>query len=416
MWGSDFLKFHLVRTQRSSRRLMAFNFTQEHCRFFSSPRFSDVRDSYWKLREKYSDDLRIQTALRTQFPSLTVDIIQASLAQFHLQIRAKSKLHMHEGCFFTETALEQSSSDVAARLHASFFTGMKRVLEICGGIGSDTLALTSVVKHVISIEQDAVHATMLQHNLHMHGRTNAVILRGSAERWIENLNLASFDAVFADPSRRNDTKRFIDGADYQPELSFFKKLSVKVPVLLKVAPALDLQDKDWHRSFVAVGNECKEQLLFHGFDVPSLSVIEAFTFDRWIPNTIEYLDEIEPRYLIEPHNAIIRSGAVHQYFAELQARPIDPRIAYGLSSSCPSPSKWHQAFEIIEMHPFNKRLLQRKLDTLGFGPMTEIKKRGFPKLPEEIRNEFRFEGSNPGVLILTRRDDEHLMVFAKRCR
>ncbi len=395
---------------------MAFNFTQEHCRFFSSPRFSDVRDSYWKLREKYSDDLRIQTALRSQFPDLPIDIMHASLAQIRLQTRAKDKLNMQEDCCFTETALEQSSSSVAAMLHASFFTDVQRVLEICGGIGSDTIALSGIVRHVISIEQDAVHATMLRHNLHAHGRTNAVIFRGSAERWLGDLNLASFDAVFADPSRRDDTKRAIDGEDYQPALSFLKELSLKLPVLVKVAPAFDSQGGHWHRAFVAVGNECKEQLLFHGFDVPPLSVIDAVTRERWIPTDREYFDEIEPRYLIEPHNAIIRSGAVRQYFAELRARPIDPRIAYGLSEYRPSQSNWHQAFEIIEMHPFNKRLLQKKLDTLDFGPMTEIKKRGFPKLPEEIRSEYRFEGSTPGVLVLTRREDEHVMVFAKRWR
>lgn len=393
---------------------MAFKFTQEHCRFFSSPRFSDVRDSYWKLREKYSDDLRIQTALRSQFPDLPVDLMHACLAQIHLQTRAKDKLHLHVDCCFTETALEQSSSFVTARLHASFFAGMKRVLEICGGIGSDTISLSGEVKHVISIEQDAVHATMLRHNLHAHGRTNAVIFRGSAERWIVDLNVATFDAAFADPSRRDDTKRVIEGDDYQPALSFLKELSLKLPVLVKIAPAFDSTDGHWHRAFVAAGSECKEQLLFHGFDIPPLSVIEAKTFERWIPSDIEYLDAIEPRYLIEPHNAIIRSGAVRQYLAELRARPLDPRIAYGLSEHRPSQSNWHQAFEIIEMHPFNKRNLQQKLDALDFGPMTEIKKRGFPKLPEEIRSEYRFEGSKPGVLILTRRDDEHVMVFAKR--
>jgi hypothetical protein len=138
------------------------------------------------------------------------------------------------------------------------------------------------------------------------------------------------------------------------------------------------------------------------------------TGEVWIPGVYKAPQIAEPVFLIEPHNAIIRSGFVREFFFEHGSLPIDERIAYGVSSERPSSSHWHSAFRIVEMFPFNKKLLQRKIYEYELSHLTEIKKRGFPLLPEQIRSQLKFTGSDPGVIFLTRRQDLHLAIIAER--
>jgi len=122
----------------------------------------------------------------------------------------------------------------------------------------------------------------------------------------------------------------------------------------------------------------------------------------------------EPRFLIEPHAAIIRTGRVADYLRAHGAEPLDPHIAYGWSSSPPPASVWHRGFRLLRVETFNRKRLRRIAAELDFGPATEIKKRGFPETPEQIRGKLRLRGGRSGVIFITRRGEGHLMMFAER--
>jgi hypothetical protein len=96
------------------------------------------------------------------------------------------------------------------------------------------------------------------------------------------------------------------------------------------------------------------------------------------------------------------------------AVPIDPRIAYGLSGKRPTGSPLHQTFRILRLEPFNRKGLRQAVRELDFGPGTEIKKRGFPQTPEQLRAELSLTGDRDGVILIARRGDGHVMVLAER--
>lgn len=424
---------------------MHFQFNRDHIAFFSSDRAAEIRAEYRRQTEKYADSLRIQTALRAQWSDLPAPILAACMAQFSLQDRGARKCALPAEALYTGDALEMASSASTARLHASLLADAApgasgNVLEIAAGIGADSVPLAGVSRTLVCIEADAVHARMLRHNLDAAGTDNAVVLCGFAEDLTSALRIDRFDAVFADPARREQQppdasrrgevprrahgagsgagtggfRRHVDIEEYSPPFSFFETLPPGLPILIKIAPAADVPD-GWSVATVAAGGECKEQLLHRGLSLPPLCAINADTGERWSPNPDTSPIAVDsPAWLIEPHAAIIRTGAVAAYCRDQGCEPIDPMIAYAWSDSQPAESHWHQRFHILRSAQYQRKELQRIADELGFGPGTEIKKRGFPETPDEVRKRLRLRGKRKGVIILTRRGEGHLMIFAER--
>ncbi|MFZ1729905.1 MAG: class I SAM-dependent methyltransferase [Bacteroidota bacterium] len=356
------------------------------------------------------------------------------MEQFSLQERGAKKCSLPAEALYTGPALEMSSSSAAARLHASLLPRSGRILEIAAGIGADSIALAEAAALLVSIEADPLHAHMLRHNLSLSKKQNSIVLHGRAEDLLPAVRLERFDAIFADPARRSSAKRAgrtkqasanrraeerthrsIDVQDYSPPFSFFNALPSGLPILIKIAPGADVPD-GWGVATVAFGGECKEQLLHRNLGLPQLCAIDAETGERWVPGQPEPgpVAVGHPSWLIEPHGAIIRTGAVAAYCREQGCEPLDPMIAYGWTDTEPPRSRWHQRFRILRIENFNRKGLQRAVSEFGFGSCTEIKKRGFPDTPEEIRARLRFAGSMDGVIIITRRGEGHLMIFAER--
>ncbi len=396
----------------------------------------EMQTAHREYVEKYADPLRIQTELRARFPNVEAGMVAAAVAQFDLRRRASIRLDLPEGALLASTALEQASSAVAARFHASLFDDPAVLLEICSGIGSDSLELARVARKLICVESDRLTADFLRNNLAAAGRHNAVVLRGQAESWLPFLRLDGINAVFADPSRRTvdssrrtpdfsrrkGIRRILEAEDCSPPLSLLKHVSMNTATIVKIAPGMDVHDTHWQKIFVAVRRECPEQLLLHGFNMPAVSAVDADSGRSWSPSeTASLYTDTEniriqkPKYLIEPHSALIRTGALKQYLAELDAAPLDPQIAYGYSEAQPQASNWHQTFRILEIHPWKRRTLQEIVQQYQLGPETEIKKRGFPLQPDELRKRLRWTGSRKAVLLLTRQSNRHLIIFAERC-
>lgn len=409
---------------------MREGFDREHIAFFSSGLATEIRAAYREQTKKYADSLRIQTALRAQWPDLPPALLAACMRQFALQDRAARKCALPEHALLTPSALEMASSAATAALHAALLPAHAVVLEIAAGIGADSVAIAAHARLLLCCEADDVHARLLAHNLTLAGVRNAVVLRGRAEQLRDAVRLERIDAVFADPARRGVThdaddargrsRRVTNIEDSSPPFSFFESLPEHLSVLVKVAPASDAPP-GWNVATVAAGGECKEILLHRNLDLPSLCAIDADSGARWIPGAALSPRETMPMAnippgssLIEPHAAIIRTGAVAQYCREQGCEPIDPRIAYAWSRHDAPASSWHQRFRILHAAKYQRRALQRLADELGFGPATEIKKRGFPETSEVVRKTLKLGGQRDGVVFLTRRGNEHWMLFALR--
>ena len=104
-------------------------------------------------------------------------------------------------------------------------------------------------------------------------------------------------------------------------------------------------------------------------------------------------------YLYEPDPAVLRAGLVTTLAAQLDARQLDPDIAY-LTAPHLRPTPFARAFAIEDALPFQLKRLRERLRGLRVGRVT-VKKRGSPLEPEVLIKQLRLEGPEERVVVLT---------------
>jgi hypothetical protein len=305
-------------------------------------------------------------------------------------------------------------------------------LEICTGAGFDTAALAKNALRVTTIEANERLAAMARHNLSLQGITNVEVLCGLAEDICARLNLTIFDGLWSDPSRRTSSgQRIYAPEDYAPALGWLQRLAIRGTKGIKIAPAVNCEahhlSGGWQREWVGYDDECREQVLWQGIDDfrdgTATLLLSTGTVLRWDPPSHSYDPKVwngdetvlSGQFLLEPHGALIRTGHLATYFTEQDCMMLDEQIAYGIAAQKPPQSPWYQTFEILEALPFHYARLRERLQAYSWGNRLEIKKRGFPETPEEIRKKLKLPASNEeGVLICTRKDQQHWALLAKR--
>ena len=322
---------------------------------------------------------------------------------------------------FTNQMAEQSTHPDIAAYHAQAFSGCEQVLEICTGAALDTLALSRVAARVSSYEADPlIHACSVG-NLRRAGALNVTCLN---DRWT-NQHAVAADAVWADPSRREQQQRKRSAAEYEPPL-------VSIPnaplVGIKVGPGDIVDAPEYTSEYIGFGRECRERILWKGRSETTTMVVLLNGSGPW-PGETRYAPGQQPgaqgngpgpgpgeAFIIEPHNALIASGLLTQFFAEHNMRPLDPRIGYGIADHEPPASPWYTSYRILHMDDgASERRMQERIYEYGWCADTVIKKRGWDKDPEAVRSRLTFvEGGQPGVIIVARVGEGHVTVYGER--
>lgn len=338
------------------------------------------------------------------------------------------------GGFFTRQSLEQATSPVIAKHHAERFRNCRHVLEICSGAGFDTAALAQAAERVTTIEADERLAEMARHNLAEQGITNVEVECGCAEDVCKRLDMSTFDGFWSDPSRRDAHGRRIQSPDeYAPSLQWLQSIPVRGVRGIKIAPGVNCEAHhlagDWRREWVGFEDECREQVLWCGLEEGVLRDGTATLCnndgmsEQWKlpekPATAKLWNGDETllagKFLLEPHGVLIRTGHLATFFAERDWMLFDEQIAYGIAPCKPPQSAWYGRFEIIEALPFHYGRLKERLSAYGWGNGTEIKKRGFPEMPEEVRKKLKLpSGGKTGVVVCTRKGNRHWAILARR--
>jgi predicted RNA methylase len=315
--------------------------------------------------------------------------------------------------FFSLSLVEQASRREIAEYRASYFSGLKHVLEVGTGTGSDTAALARVCSHVTTIEVDPVRAELAQRNLQIRGIDNVTCLSGDVDQTAGQLDLSKFDGFFADPARRtNDGQRVKDAQDYSPPLLGLLALSNARVRAIKVSPGLffDAPQYGWSRQFVGYGSECLEQTLWYGAPVIDSSVYRVDTQLAWAPRASQSPPIPEPTeltgYLCEAHACINRCQYLSEFFQERGITQIASDVAYGVCSTPPASDPLLSSFSIIDAFPFSPSKLRDVVTGLGWTNRTEIKKRNFKGDPEEVRTQLQLpphyhEGVFGTILLFT---------------
>jgi SAM-dependent methyltransferase len=359
-------------------------------------------------------ELALAERLRREHPA---PLVTAALAQSRLRQRAAAKFGSEDAAlmFFTPHGLEQATrTDVAAHRAGRFAAlGVRRVADLCCGVGGDALALARAGVSVLAVDRDPLTCAVARANAEELGLADRIEVR-CAE--VADVAVDDCDAVFVDPARRSGRGRIFDPEAYSPRLSWAVAAARAAGLgALKVAPGIphEAVPEGATAEWVSHEGDVKEAVLWFGG--PDTGTFRATLLPaghtlrgRGLPDP-----EAGPvgRYLFEPDGAVIRAHLVAEVAAQLGGRLIDPTIAY-VTADTPAHTPYARAYEITDVLPFHLKRLRALLREREVGTLT-VKKRGSPVEPEELRRKVKPKGPHAATVFLTRAAGEPVMLLGR---
>jgi len=363
------------------------------------------------------EELAVATRLRRDHPA---ELVSAAIAQARLRQRAVAKFGAADAArmYFTPDGVEQATRTSVAEWRARRFAalGVRRLADLCSGVGGDAIALARAGISVLAVDRSPLTCAVAEANAAALG-LDGLIEQRCAD--VAEIDLTGFDAVFVDPARRGGRGRIFDPEAYSPPLSWAVGAARQSAyAALKVAPGIphEAVPEGAEAEWVSDGGDVKEAVLWFGTgaEQPHRATLlpggDSLTGGR--------LPDPEPgpvrRYLYEPDGAVIRAHLVAEVAEQLDATLIDPSIAY-LTTDTLRPSAYATAYEITDTLPFGLKKLKALLRERGVGTVV-IKKRGSAIEPEELRRKLKPEGVNSCTVILTRVAGAPMMLLGQPAR
>ena len=345
-------------------------------------------------------------------------LVAAVLHQSRLRAKAEAKFGpFAERMLFTTAGLEQATRLRVAALHAGRYRDAKlqRIVDLGSGIGADSLAMAAIDLDVTAVELDEVTAAIATYNLAPW--SNATVVNADATTF----DLSGFDAAWLDPARRSATKRLSDPADWTPSLDFAFGLAESLPTGVKLGPGIDrgLIPADCEAQWISIDHEVVElgvwfgPLAREGVGRAALVVSGTGSAELTAPEDSADVEAGElGEFVYEPDGAVIRARLIGDLGRQLDARMLDPQIAY-LTADTATPTPFASCFRVRETFPFDVRTLKRELAARGIGVL-EIKKRGVDLDPAVLRTKLALSGEESATLIVTRIGEKRVALLADR--
>jgi hypothetical protein len=226
------------------------------------------------------------------------------------------------------------------------------------------------------------------------------------------------DAVFLDPSRRNERGIRLSGVSaYEPPLTIIERWLPRVRgAAAKISPAVNYGElpSGVEVEFISVNGDVKEALLWYG-ELRTDAARRATLLPGKETLTSEDLDEpiatTQPgSYLYEPDGAVIRAHLVEGLGRRLGATKIDDDIAY-LTADQARSTPYARCFAIEAALPFQLKRLRQLLRSRGVGNVV-VKKRGSPIAPEDLVRQLRLKGDGNAIVFLTQVQGEPYAIVA----
>ncbi|UGY95179.1 class I SAM-dependent methyltransferase [Streptomyces gobiensis] len=348
-----------------------------------------------------AQELAIATRLRREHPA---QLVSAALGQARLRQRAVAKFGAEDAArmYFTSNGVEQATRTSVAEYRAARFTtrGVRRLADLCCGIGGDAIALARAGVTVLAVDRDPLTCAVVRANAAVLGLADRIEVR-CAE--VGDVDISGYDAVFIDPARRGGRGRIFDPEAYSPPLSWAVEVAGRMShAALKIAPGVPHEaiPEEAEAEWISVGGEVKEAVLWFG----GQPGVRATLLPGCASLIGTGLPDPEPgpvgRYLYEPDGAVIRAHLVAEVAGQISGRLIDPTIAYVTADEL-RPTRYASAYEITDVLPFNLKRLKALLREREVGVLT-VKKRGSAVEPEELRRKVKPRGPNAATVFLTR--------------
>ncbi len=352
--------------------------------------------------------LALLTRLRKTYPA---EHASAALETARLRRKGAGKFGADAArLYFTADALEQASDPLVRAYRAR--SAPETVLDVCCGIGADSLAFAARGAQVVGIDLDPLRVAIAQANADTLG-IPARFQVGDARA-----PLPIHAALrFFDPARRDAQGRRLNHVEaYLPPLSTVRAWG-DAPIQVKLSPAVDLAQLEAYGgavTFISAQGDLKEAVLTLHSESRGLEAVlltSDGTAHTWAHDfTPEARPPAAPRaWLIEPDAALLRAGLVQHAAQVFDAYQMDTTIAYLTGDTRPD-SVWARAWQIEAWMPFNLKALRAYLRARDVGTLT-VKKRGSPLTPEQLTAQLKLKGNESRTVALTRHNGAPIVMI-----
>lgn len=320
--------------------------------------------------------------------------------------------------------IEQTSSEITAQYKSKLVSG-ETLIDITGGFGVDAFFFSQKVKNITHCEINEDLSAIVSHNFDQLQVKNITTFIGDGIGFLEN-SKEKFDWIYADPSRRNDTKEKVflleDCLPNIPENLdlMFQKTN---HILLKVSPILDITSaineiqfvKEIH--VVAVENEVKELLFLleknytKNIEIKTINLNkeEIQTFDISLNEEASATYSEPKKYLFEPNSAILKAGAFQQISAHLKIDKLHQHShLYTSDNLIDFPGR---RFEIKHCISYDKKQLLKLIPS----NKANVSIRNFPETVAQIRKKTGLkDGGNQYLFFTTDFNNKHLVLICEK--
>jgi hypothetical protein len=355
--------------------------------------------------------------------------------QLALRRRAAARFPDPTKWLWTARSLAQSSDWWCAKFKASCFPPMEPVVDGCCGVGVDLAAL-ALRGATLGIDRDPELVALANANLKAHGLAASATVGDVPENVPHELTW-----LHLDPDRRSadgkDT-RLHDAELFSPSLAKSLELAQRARgAMIKLAPGtkLDRGELPSGSSSGAVskanarwwlGNlgECRQQILVTGELVEIaghqgegeraavLCEPNSTKQIRGFASPIVSGRDKPLKYVYDCH-AVLHAAQLQVCWAEsVDALPLGTSQGYFTADNL-IHSDWAQAFEVIDVLPWDQRRVKRWLRERRIGEV-EVKKRLLQLDANEQQRLLRGKGDEKVTLMITRIGDRVRAIAARR--
>ena len=321
--------------------------------------------------------------------------------------KGSAKFERADRMWFDPIGVEQATAEVVARHKARRFGAVGVVVDLCSGIGGDSLALARS-NEVIAVDLNPGMGRRTSWNAGVYEVADRVL---AVQARAEAFPIPRGARVHVDPDRRSSgPRRARSVGDYVPGLDDLLRISSTVRGgAIKLGPASDFEAHFGGAGFeievVSLGGECKEATVWFG----DLAASEVRGRATCLPNGATWTDRDGPPgethatgplgpWAFDPDPCLARSRLLDGFAAAHGLRRIVAGVDL-LTGPRRVESPFLAAFEVIDAFSLDLKVLRREVAARGLGTL-EIKTRGLDATPESYRAKLRPGGPNLATLLL----------------